>query len=168
MTYQDKWYVYHAGGAKVIQPSSPVPATSTYYNFQITYDGSTVTLYIDGVSIGTATSATTLGANNTLDIGGRAGIGFFDGIIDQIGFINTTRTADEVKALNALMNLRYLYQFKQNIISGFRKDTSCKFIIQNDVDVTGNGFTPTLTGSPVKQRVNQINSKYYTAGSTQY
>lgn len=62
---------------------------------------------------------------------------------------------------------RYPCAFRRSIPLWIQKDTSTKFLIQNGVDISGNGNNPTYVGSPVALRAGQMDTKSYD-GSTQY
>jgi hypothetical protein len=73
------------GGSSVIAESGTAPA-STWISYALVKDGSTITLYRDGTSSGTATNSTSINNTSTLYIG--AGLSspdyFVNGYIDEL------------------------------------------------------------------------------------
>ena len=80
--------------------SNAIPL-NTYTHFAATYDGATITLYVNGVLV--ASKTTTIGTLHNddlgLGIGGGGGLDFFTGAIDEISLYNRPLSASEITAI---------------------------------------------------------------------
>jgi hypothetical protein len=67
----------------------------TWYYVAGTWNGSTVTIYVNGASNGSASRTGTIGTDTrALYIGGRTGaVDIFDGVLDEVRISNTARSA---------------------------------------------------------------------------
>ena len=76
------------------------PSANQWYHLALTYNGTTLTFYIDGSSVGTSTAVSgslSLPTNQDLFIGQRSGgSGFFDGDIDEVRIWDVVRTAQQI------------------------------------------------------------------------
>jgi hypothetical protein len=83
-----KWAI-QIGGTQAI--SSVTPVLNTWHYVAMTFNGSTMTLYLNGTSIASA-SASTNASNTTLQIGKNWGTYWFNGYISNARVSNTVRT----------------------------------------------------------------------------
>lgn len=88
---------YSAGSSVTV--SGSVVSVSTWYHLTATFDGTTVRLYVNGVSVGTPTTLTY--ADNVLDVlvGARNPTTpeqFYGGLIDDVRIYNTALSASEI------------------------------------------------------------------------
>jgi RHS repeat-associated protein len=90
--------VWKSGGAALVQTSSP-PSSGAWHHVAYTYDGTTHTLYIDGVSVNTSTTAAQTGTPTSLNFGRYTGGEYFAGQLDEIRIYSRTLTAAEVQGL---------------------------------------------------------------------
>ena len=81
----------------VCQPS-PLP-TNTWTHLTVTYNGSTLTLYRNGVAVANSNVSGTLSpTTGTLQIGGSQFGEYFKGLIDEVRIYNRALTATEIQA----------------------------------------------------------------------
>ncbi len=93
-----RWLYVHNGGG-IYMAGGPI-TKNEWAHLVITYDGTTVRFYANGVQQWTATG--TVPAPNTVNplrIGGESGTGdaFFDGNVDDVAIYNTALTVDQIK-----------------------------------------------------------------------
>ena len=82
----------------VCQPS-PLP-TNTWTHLAVTYNGSTLTLYRDGVAVATSTVSGTLSpTSGTLQIGGSQFGEYFKGLIDEVRIYNRALSDTEIQTI---------------------------------------------------------------------
>ncbi len=90
-----------AGGSRAAN-STLIPELNTWYHLAVTYDGTTVKLYVNGEDVSQETTGSGSGSilNNTNAIqAGRlnwTSSGYMDGNLDEIRIWNTVRTADQI------------------------------------------------------------------------
>lgn len=92
---------FRTGGVVKSSPTSnSALALNTWFHYALVYNGSTLALYINGVSQGTPTACTGTVDNNAgeLNIGGNDGVSWFDGWIDEVAVYNTALSADRIAA----------------------------------------------------------------------
>src|SRR6266404_759654 len=100
------WVFWNSGGGtngvNAIQVGSPGDYTNDqWHHIALTRSGSTFTLYIDGVNVGTANDSEAInlsGANNNF-IGSDSAGHFWNGSVDEVEIFNRALTADEVKGI---------------------------------------------------------------------
>ena len=97
------WYVCNANGVGIGYVSY-TPALNTWLHLVGVYNGSVVTLYVNGVSVGTPASLSgnmnAGSAVNTVRIGKQAETGWcFNGLIDDVRIYNRALSASEVQQL---------------------------------------------------------------------
>ncbi len=74
--------------------------TGTWYQVAVTYDGSNVAFYINGVPAGsTAATGAWNTSNATLGIGQNRAANWFSGLIDDVRIYNRTLSASEISAM---------------------------------------------------------------------
>ena len=82
----------------VCQPS-PLP-TNTWTHLALTYNGSTLTLYRNGVAVATSNVSGTLSpTTGTLQIGGSQYGEYFKGLIDEVRIYNRALSATEIQTI---------------------------------------------------------------------
>src|SRR5262249_8731703 len=80
------------------QPS-PLSA-NTWTHLTLTYNGSTLTLYRNGVAVATSTASGTLSPNSgTLQIGASQFGEYFKGLIDEVRIYNKALSATEIQTI---------------------------------------------------------------------
>lgn len=88
-----------AGSWAGVQDDS-VLSLATWYHIVGTYDGSLMSLYVDGQLAATQPASIQIGQNNMpLSIGGRLGINSFNGVIDEVRVYNRALTETEIQNL---------------------------------------------------------------------
>ena len=75
--------LYNYFGSTSIFTESGSPALNTWYHHAVVRDSGTVTLYRDGVSVGSASNSTDLNDTSAIDIGNGGGYGF-NGYLDEL------------------------------------------------------------------------------------
>ena len=125
------WYTY----------SVPYPSLNTWHHVALTYDGSYVKIYVDGVLSGSWSQTGTIVTNaNPLTIGSQPGYGeYFKGSVDEIRIWNVARTQSQIQTnMNreidptAQTGLVSYYTFNQGIVAGTNTG------LTNIIDQTGN------------------------------
>lgn len=113
-SWLEHYHEYHGG--VVLDPATnnnpfvsksynPGPYFFGWHHFAVTFNGNTVTFYIDGVAVGTNSSfpATIPAAYEKYQLGFSAlADGFWTGGIDDLRFYSRTLTANDVSKLSAL------------------------------------------------------------------
>jgi len=91
----------------------PLPlAANTWAHLALTYDGSSLTLYRDGIAVATSNvSGTIVTSPGTLQIGANQYGEYFQGAIDEVSVYNRTLSAIEIQALyqQVAVNLPFNY-----------------------------------------------------------
>ena len=120
-------------------------AVNTWFHLACTYDGSTLTLYLNGSSFATAShSSVSTSPSGNLRIGGdtSAGNGYrWDGKVAQFGFYNTSLNSGQV-----------LTQYNDGIDSDLSSDSNLVGYWKLDnastvTDLSGNGNNGTVSGA---------------------
>ena len=85
-------YQFYSGGSVILQSSTAVASANVWNHFAVVRSGSALTIYHNGVSVGTATSSATLsmGANVTVGSNGTGGIGSITGYISNVRVVKGT------------------------------------------------------------------------------
>lgn len=124
-----------------------------WHHVAVTFDGTTRTMYLDGVVLGNDNPTGTLNVTDLTDITiGRTWTGeYFDGQIDEVRVWNEARTANQIMdnmhcSLSSGTNLVASYDFNAGVPNGNNVAvTTLSDITANGNDGTLNGFD--LTGS---------------------
>jgi hypothetical protein len=125
--------VWNWGGNTLV--SAPAPATNSWHHFAYTFDGTTHTLYVDGVSANTSTASAQTAAPSRLDFGFTPGWGeFFTGKLDEVRIYDRALGVAEVGAQARVYSLEAYFKFDE----GVGPQTA---------DSTGNGHDGTLNGT---------------------
>lgn len=95
-----RWLYVHDGGTGAYMAAGAI-TKNEWTHLAVTYDGTTVRFYANGVEKWTATPATALHPNGSgsLRIGGESGTGdeFFDGNVDEVAIYSKVLTVDQLK-----------------------------------------------------------------------
>ena len=108
----NKWVFFYDGngnlGFHINGPSSAfltpgttiAPAAGDWHHYAVTRSGSTYTFYFDGTSVGTASSSISIpDSTAALTIGQAEGLGYFDGLLDELRIYDSALSASEIAAL---------------------------------------------------------------------
>lgn len=96
---------FHVNGPGSVFLSAPFsPTTGTWYNLAVTRSGgSDYAFYVNGSSVGTASDATSIpNAAAFLNLGQTEGIGYLDGLLDEVQIYNRALSSDEIASLAAV------------------------------------------------------------------
>ena len=89
-------------GGTLLVSTTTLPSVNTWHFITYTLSGSTNTLYIDGTSVNTSTTATNTGAATALTAGMTpGGTNYFNGELDEIRVYNRALSAAEISGLAA-------------------------------------------------------------------
>ena len=89
-------------GGTLLVSTTTLPSVNTWHFITYTLSGSTNTLYIDGTSVNTSTTATNTGAATALTAGMTpGGTNYFSGELDEIRVYNRALSAAEISGLAA-------------------------------------------------------------------
>ena len=84
----------------VYAESNSTLSTGQWYHLVGTWDGSTVTLYIDGTAQSTTASASTIGYNTgTPAYIGRYSTNYFEGLIDEVALFNSALSVSDITSI---------------------------------------------------------------------
>lgn len=102
----DGFLLFHAHNVgDVVTPQSVLPADNAWHHFAVTHDGSTTTMYLDGISVATRTPNTLATIDTPLTVGSPSHILSwlhpFSGDLDDLGIWARAMTASEVAGLYA-------------------------------------------------------------------
>jgi len=166
--------IWPATGSSSIAVSSTTVDKNKWHLVTATYAARTMTLYIDGVSMGTATGPSTMRSyNNVLGIGsGGFGNWFFDGSIDDVRAYNRALTASEVsvqaKSYNSQINLNSspTDTTPGNINAGLVGYWPFSGNARDATPYSNNGTVSGATLAP--DRKARPNSSYHFSGSSNY
>ena len=98
----NKWRAYidtTGSGGWVYAESNATITTSQWYHLVAHWDGSTITLYVDGVAQTTTASAATIGygtITQNATIGSYTSANYFNGKIDEIAIFNYALDSDQI------------------------------------------------------------------------
>ncbi|MCX6047480.1 MAG: LamG domain-containing protein, partial [Chloroflexi bacterium] len=137
-----------------ITSSAALPAGS-WQNIIVTYNSATLGLYLNGVSVGSASAASICSNSNNMTLGAASSGNYFAGMLDEVELYTTGKTATEVASLSK-KPVFYLSSYSVPINSAYsHKDesdysaaiVSCKPNATNDMgcplslaSVSGDGF----------------------------
>jgi Concanavalin A-like lectin/glucanases superfamily len=116
----NKWrFTIGTGSATTVVTSTNTVTLSSWAHVVGTYDGSTATLYVNGLSTGTPATSVTVSANTTRPLGigatdtGGTWAGFFPGSIDEAAVYSSSLSSTRVQA-HYLMGRSYLDTVKDS------------------------------------------------------
>jgi len=90
-----QFYVSTTGTVAALTSYSIVPDTDRWYHIAGIYNGSNITLYLDGTAVGTPTSLTgTVLSNTNTDVIAKRDSEFFDGNIDEVAYFTSDQTSN--------------------------------------------------------------------------
>jgi len=118
--------VWTAGGSQYRRVySTTTLSTGTIYDCVMTWDGTTLLIYLNGVDDTNTGSYVGSGSGNIvynsakLFIGGRDGTLYpFDGIIYEVGIYDNVKSSDIIKTLHDLSKVGYIYPYPQENLGG--------------------------------------------------
>lgn len=88
-----------AVGGINLATSNFTPATNRWYNLAVTRENNFLTIYVDGVFVGDDNNPVSIpNPNAPLTIGQAEGIGFMDGLIDEVRIYNQALSVTEIGA----------------------------------------------------------------------
>lgn len=132
-----------AGGNQVAKAGGTTLSANTWYHIAMTYDGSTMTVYLNGVSDGTIAQSGTLFSNSPT---GRFIIGASnDGTVDSLlnGQIDDVRVWSRSLSSSEILSLKTTpctFNNGANLLGWWQLEN-------NGTDSSGNGFTLTNTNA---------------------
>jgi hypothetical protein len=92
-----EWGVGDGNNWSIHSPAAQIPVGVWHY-LAVTYDGATMTAYVDGSSIGSMAAARALAVPSEYYLGGRPANTFLDGQLGPIRLSSTAHTATEIAA----------------------------------------------------------------------
>ena len=96
------FHVNGAGSTFVTSPSTFFPATGDWHHVAVTRTGTTFSFFADGLPLGASSGPATIpDAAAPLTIGQAEGLGFLDGLIDDVRIYDSALSAGDVEALAA-------------------------------------------------------------------
>jgi hypothetical protein len=146
------FYLNVAGGWKTL--SVAYPSLNAWHHLAATYDGATMSVYVDGVLAGSQAETGSIATNtNALALGDQPGYSeYFGGSVDEVRVWNIARTQAQVQAaMNTELNpttqtgLVSYYTFDQGIAAG--NNTGLTTVIDQSGNNNGTLTNFTLTGS---------------------
>jgi Concanavalin A-like lectin/glucanases superfamily/PEP-CTERM motif len=111
---QNKWVFFDDGEGHLVfhinspslgpifleAPTTFFPVTNEWYNFAVTWTGTTYTFYANGVSLGSVSNSDTIPtASAPLTIGESEGLGYLNGRIENLGIYNVALSGSQIAAL---------------------------------------------------------------------
>ncbi len=134
---------FDLSAAAGISGQGPVVADGLWHHAAVTFDGTTTTLFVDGVAIGSTTSLTPNLVEGNVNIGaGQGGALPFQGEIFDVRAYDVARTAGEIRAdMNDLPD-----GTDPTLTGAWHLDDVLNGTMGQFRDVTGNGGTGTFTG----------------------
>jgi len=149
--------LYVNGGYNI---TSSTLTTGTWYHCAVTYNGTTWTMYINGVSVGTPYSGSIGGNARTNIYFGNGYPTYWNGSISEARIWNVARTGAEIQAnmthqISPQSNLTVLYHLNQGTSNG--NNTGLTTVI----DASGNTQNATLTNMALTGNTsNWVNGQY--------
>jgi hypothetical protein len=147
-------YWLAAGGTNPLNFNNTLPV-GVWSHIVITQSGTAGEMYLNGVSLGTATVDAIANVAVNLKIGARADGKYFDGSIDEVRIYNRALSATEVAALYnsgaAALNRSIIGPAAGNLISWHTFDGS-KLNSTTSTDSSSGGHNGTLSGGPTVAR----------------
>ena len=99
---------FSKGTAQTVCQPSALP-TNTWTHLTLTYNGSTLTLYRNGVAVATTNVSGTLSpTTGTLQIGGSQFGEYFKGLIDEVRIYNRALSATEIQTIYQKQSAKHL------------------------------------------------------------
>ena len=140
-------------------PSSPVP-TNTWTHLTLTYNGSVLTLYQNGVAVATTNVSGTLSSGTeTLQIGGSKYGEYFKGLIDEVRIYSRALSNSEIQTLYQQQSVETSQTVATPVISpsGGTYNGSVSVAMQTatsgaSIYYTTNGSTPTQSSTLVYRK----------------
>ncbi|MCD6013653.1 MAG: type sorting protein, partial [Flavipsychrobacter sp.] len=137
-------YLHIAGSWRVL--TGPAPSANVWHHCALTYNGSTILMYIDGVQVASMSQSGSITTNsNPLSIGVQVGCSseHFGGAVDEVKIWNTARSQSQIQAdmnCDAAQNANLVayYRFDEGTASGTNTG------ITTVVDYSGNSLCGTL------------------------
>lgn len=142
--------------------SSTSLVVNTWSHVVVTYNGSVMKIYIDGVEKGSTSTTSTIAANNqAIGIGGVTGLDFFNGEIDDLRLYNRGLSAAEVTALHQSYGVGIqISDLQKGLVGQWKMDGNAK-------DATPNRNHGTVTGAVLaNDRKGQAQKAYGFDGGT--
>ena len=103
-----------------------VLTTGNWYLVGVTFDGTNIRLYKNGVQVGSATAATTAAGATTLYMGGNVGsVSTFNGTIDEVRYYTASLTAPQ-SPISTSSNMLALYNGFAPIMNGISPTLASK------------------------------------------
>lgn len=122
-----KFYFFVGSAGNSVQYVLPASWTDQWHHVAATYDGTTLYLYVDGVLAGSsfANGAGSYPLNSmSVDLGRYGTYAYFNGVLDDVRFWNTARTATQIQgSMNTELppgtsNLVAYYKLNQGTVDG--------------------------------------------------
>jgi hypothetical protein len=101
--YLNNGLYFHINGSVsvYIGPIPFSPIVGQWYHLSLTRSGSTYSFYVDGTLLGTESNANSSpDVNAPLTLGQVEGLGYFDGLIDEVEIFNRALSASEIAAVS--------------------------------------------------------------------
>jgi hypothetical protein len=97
-----QFYISTTGGVAKVTEYTFTPTLSTWYNIICVYNGSNISIYINGTQQGTPTAITgTVLANTNNCLIGERGTEHFSGIVDEVSYFNRALTPTEITSISS-------------------------------------------------------------------
>jgi Concanavalin A-like lectin/glucanases superfamily len=171
-----RWY-YSGGTTDINQGSTAGWASNTWYHIAAVRNGSTITLYRNGISVASGTASTTYGSGFTLSVGGSVGDSvYFNGNISNFRVVNGTAVytaafTPSTTPLTAIANTSLLTC--QSSTSATTDASTNAFTITNNGTAVATGLSPfaypaVSAVTPTVVQAGQPSGSVSLNGSTQY
>ncbi|HIJ86185.1 MAG TPA: beta-propeller fold lactonase family protein [Desulfuromonadales bacterium] len=144
---QDGNLQLHINGTNPVWVGVPFsPQTGNWYHLSVTRSGPLFTFYVNGISAGTVTDSTAIAdVSAPLTIGQVEGLGFFNGLIDEVAIYSRALTSDEV-AKTAGISYAMVYSGNGSNSGSIPIDSSSPYQPGATVTVLGNSGGLARTG----------------------